>query len=72
VDNLKLFIPSYERSVFRNSEFSIQKVNNRRSCWLVCLVVGSTVSKPDKGLDVSPLCLLCAMFVWPSARADHS
>ena len=58
--------------MFRNSEFSIQKINNRLFCWLSCLVVGSTVSKPDEGLDVGPLCLLCAMFVWASARADHS
>jgi hypothetical protein len=56
VDNLKLFITSYELSVFRNSEFSIEKINNRPSCWSSCLVAGSTVSKLDNGLDVGPLC----------------
>jgi len=61
VGNLKLFIISYELSVFRNSEFSIQKINNRASCCSSCLVAGSTVSKPDKGLDVGPLCLLCVI-----------
>jgi len=39
VDNLKLFITSYELSVFRNSEFSVQKMNNRRfvgwAAWLL-------------------------------------
>jgi len=46
VDNIKLFITSYELSVFRNSEFSIQKINNCRSCWLGCVVVGALIRKP--------------------------
>ena len=58
--------------MFRNSEFSVRKINSIASCPSSCLVFGSTFSKPDKGLDVGPLCLLCATFVWTSARADHS
>jgi hypothetical protein len=61
VGNLKQFITSYNLSMFRNSEFSVQKINNRPSCWLGYLVAGRTVSKPDKGLDVGQLGLLCAM-----------
>ena len=69
VDNLKVFITSCELNVFRNSEFSVQKINISRSCWLGCLVAGSTVSKPDKGLNVSSLCLLCFAKVWVSATS---
>ena len=77
-DNPKLFITSYEISVFGYSEFSVQKINNHWSCWLGCLVVGSTVSKPDKGLDVRPLCLLCVAWVgvsgtsWSRVQGSHS
>ena len=67
--NLKLFSMSNEQSLFRNSEFCIQKINDRRSCWLDCLVAGSMVSKPNKGLDVRQLCLFCVAYVGISATS---
>ena len=69
VHNLKLFSVSNEQSLFRNSEFCIQKINDPRSWFLGCLAAGSMVSKPDKGLDVRQLCLLCVAYVGISATS---